>query len=72
MLMVGALKLAADQDCEQELATYWRGALDEGASPTLADLQSRFAGRATPVASPSVRQHDLAGYDALLHGGPHG
>jgi len=71
-LMVGALKLAADQDCEQELATYWRGALAQGASPTLADLQSRFAGRATVVATPSVRQHDLASYDALLPGGSHG
>ncbi len=71
-LMVGALKLAADQDCEQELAIYWRGALDQGTSPTLADLQARFARHAAPVTSPSVRQHDLAGYDALLSGGPHG
>jgi hypothetical protein len=65
-LMVGALKLAADQDCEQALATYWQAALTEGASPTLADLQSRFARRALPVVSTPVQQHDLAGYDALL------
>ena len=71
-LMVGALKLAADQDCEQALATYWRDALDQGTSPSLADLQSRFARRAARVPSPSVRQHDLAGYDALLTGGSHG
>jgi hypothetical protein len=71
-LMVGALKLAADQDCEQALATYWRGALAQGASPTLADLQARFVRRAASVASPPVHQHDLAGYDALLTGGPHG
>lgn len=72
-LMVGALKLAADQDCEQALATYWRTALAQGASPTLADLQARFARRAAPVASPPVRQHDLASYDALLRGNrPHG
>jgi hypothetical protein len=66
--MVGALKLAADQDCEQALATYWQAALAEGASPTLADLQSRFARRAVPVATLRVHQHDLAGYDALLSG----
>jgi transposase InsO family protein len=71
-LMVGALKLAADQDCEQELATYWQGALAQDASPTLADLQSRFATKTPPVASPPVHQHDLASYDALLPGGLHG
>ena len=70
--MVGALKLAADQDCEQELATYWRDAMAHGVSPTLAELQSRFARRAAPVACPPVHQHDLATYDALLTGGPHG
>jgi hypothetical protein len=64
--MVGALKLAADQDCEQALAAYWQAALAQGASPTLADLQSRFARRALPVVSPQVAQHDLAGYDAWL------
>ncbi|MGD2063307.1 MAG: IS21 family transposase [Nitrospirota bacterium] len=65
-LMVGALKLAADHDCEQALATYWQTALEQGTSLTLADLQARFAPRAVPVTPACVPQHDLAGYDALL------
>ncbi|WP_163561018.1 IS21 family transposase [Halomonas sp. NO4] len=65
--IVGALALAAEQDQAEAIATYWLGALQRGRSPTLAELQARFA--ATPsdtIPFPKVTQHEIASYDHLL------
>lgn len=64
--LVGALALAAEQDQAEAIATYWLSALQRGKSPTLAELQARFA--ATPgetIAFPEVTQHEIASYDVL-------
>ena len=65
--IVGALALAVGQDQEEAIANYWLGALQQGKSPTLVELQARFA--ATPseaIAFPQVTQHEIASYDALV------
>lgn len=65
--IVGALALAAEQDQAEAIASYWLGALARGKSPTLAELQARFA--ATPSATlvfPQVTQHDIASYNHLV------
>lgn len=68
--VVGALSLAAEHGCEEALGEYWRSALERGESPTLIELQARFL-PSRPSAPPvEVRQHLLAGYDALLGGTP--
>ncbi|PRY72058.1 IS21 family transposase [Halomonas ventosae] len=69
--IVGALALAAEQDQAEAIATYWLGALNRGASPTLAALQAHFA--ATPsgtIRLPQVTQHAIASYDALIPATP--
>lgn len=65
--IVGVLALAAEQDQAEAIATYWLGALERGESPTLADLQARFAAKPKGViALPQVTQHEIASYDVLL------
>lgn len=65
--VVGALKLAADQDRPGAIGTWWLEALEEGRSPTLVELQERFCPvrRAEPMTQ-TVSQHVLADYDSLL------
>lgn len=69
--VVAALGLAAERDCAQALGTYWLGALERGHSPTLVELQTRFAPPAgnTPAPVIAAPQHALADYDALLSTG---
>ncbi|WP_343603300.1 IS21 family transposase [Mycobacterium sp.] len=66
--VVGALQLAAAQDCADALGAYWLDALDRGSSPTLAELQARFSAArpARPVPAITGAQHSLADYNALL------
>lgn len=72
--LVGALKLAADTDAASAIATYWLDALERGDSPTLSELQARFAPpRAQPLPAPvHSAQHALADYDSLLKEVAHG
>jgi len=65
--VVGALKLAADQDCADAIGAWWLEALEEGLSPTLVELQERFRpARAAGPMTQTVAQHVLADYDSLL------
>lgn len=68
--VVGALAIAAEQDCAERLGTFWLAALERGESPTLAELQHRFCPPSSrTAASPSAgapAQHPLRDYDALL------
>lgn len=66
--VVGALGLAAEQDCADQIGAYWRDALARGRNPTLAELQARFAPPARTAPALSTAQHGLADYDALLSG----
>jgi hypothetical protein len=65
-LMVGALALAAERDCEQSLAQYLLQALEAGALPTLVELQQRFGALPSAPLSPGLEQHNLLDYDRLL------
>ncbi len=64
--IVGALKLAADHDCELDIATYWLAAMEQGHTPDLPELQRRFGKKPVPAPKQHVKQHDLAAYDAFL------
>ncbi len=71
--VVGALKLACDQDRSGLIGTWWLAALEAGDNPTLIELQDRF--RVTPLAVPvrqTVVQHTLASYDGLIREACHG
>jgi transposase InsO family protein len=72
--VVAALKLAAEQDCAEELGAYWLAALEQGDCPTLVELQSRFGARPTTRPLPPIhtRQHTLSDYDVLLRESCHG
>lgn len=72
--VVGALRLAAEQDCARELGDYWSDALKRGHCPTLAELQARFSPQrpAAPLPRLQACQHALADYDALLTEAAHG
>lgn len=72
--VVGALKLAADTDAAEEIGRYWLGVLQQGDSPTLAELQTRFttAPADTPLPVIMSPQHALADYDRLLAEVHHG
>lgn len=65
-LMVGALALAAERDCEQPLGQYLLQALQAGALPTLVELQQRFGALPTAPRCSGLAQHDLRDYDRLL------
>jgi hypothetical protein len=65
-LMVGALALAAEHDCEQSLGEFLLESLEQGTIPTRVDLQQRFARPVHAVPEPAVEQHRLARYDQLL------
>ncbi|WP_189473131.1 hypothetical protein, partial [Litchfieldella qijiaojingensis] len=61
----------AEQDQAEAIATYWLGALEHGKSPTLADLQARFATKpSSTIVLPHVEQHEIASYDALISSTP--
>jgi transposase InsO family protein len=66
--VVAGLKLAAEEDCAEELGRFWLDALEAGGCPTLVDLQSRFCPRSAPPSPchPGAGQHALADYDTLL------
>jgi hypothetical protein len=65
-LMVGALALAADYDCEEALGAYLLQALEHEALPTLVELQRRFGRPPEAIPPQQVQQHRLQGYDQLL------
>lgn len=66
--VVGALRLAADEDCTEALGEYWCHALANGHCPTLSQLQARFSAQRPEATVPQLhaRQHPLADYDTLL------
>lgn len=69
--IVGVLRIAADYDCEERLATELFVFLNNHKPlPTLKVLQERYLGD-KPVPIIPERQQDLASYDHLLHGGWH-
>lgn len=71
--VVGALKLAADQDRPGPIGIWWLEALQAGRSPTLIELQERFGPpRSTHPMPQTVTQHLLADYDSLLQEVCHG
>lgn len=71
--VVGALKLAADQDKAGPIGQWWIDTLNEGHSPTLIELQDRFRKPGqSPVVALNVTQHKLADYDNLLKAACHG
>jgi len=67
-LMVGILSLAADGNCEAELANYLLKVIANNQPLVLNELQKRYA----PIPSVStvitVAQHALSNYDALMGG----
>jgi len=65
-LMVGALKLAAHNDCQQALGAYLLNSADEGRLPTLVALQARFGPPRPTPPQVAVVQHTAADYDALI------
>jgi hypothetical protein len=71
--VVGALKLAADQDRAGPIGQWWLDALKAGRNPSLIELQDRFrrSGPA-PAMALKVVQHALADYDSLLEEVAHG
>jgi len=71
--IVGALKLAADQDQSGLIGSWWWAALAAGDSPTLIELQDRFRTKPRPLTRPPVvTQHLLASYDGLIREACHG
>ncbi|MDN5850819.1 MAG: IS21 family transposase, partial [Nitrococcus sp.] len=70
--VVGALKLAAEGESADRLGAWWLDALKRGHSPTLSELQARFAGPAAVTPSIVSPQHALADYDRLLREVHHG
>lgn len=71
--VVGALKLAADQDQSALIGSGWRASLEAGESPTLIELQERFGVTPRAVAhNQVVVQHVLSSYDGLIREAGHG
>ena len=71
--VVGALKLAADQDQSGPIGTWWLAALEAGDNPTLIELQDRFGTKPRTLTNPPVvAQHLLASYDGLIREACHG
>jgi transposase InsO family protein len=69
--IVGILSLAARTDCEQALGAYVLRRLEDGAVPSLLELEQRFAPPPEPTAVEALLaqggyQQPLALYDALL------
>lgn len=67
-LIVGALAVAARNDCETALGAYLDTALERDQVPSLLDLERRFGPARKPTPEVLVTQHALSGYDALLTG----
>ncbi len=64
--MVGALKLAADHNCQQALGDYLLKTAHCGELPTPVALQERFGPPRTKPPEVAVVQHTAADYDALI------
>jgi len=67
-LMVGILKLAAEENCEESIGEYVLSSLLKEQLPTLGSLQSRYqrSSQFIPPKQPSVKQHALSSYNHLL------
>ncbi len=66
--IVGALRIAMDQDCEERLGNELLACVNNNKPlPSLKALQERYLGH-RPVPTIPERQQDLAGYDRLLQG----
>lgn len=65
--MVATLRIAADHDCEEELAFELMQEAEQGQLPDLKSLQGRYLQHTEPPCIP-VRQHQMADYDQLLIG----
>jgi len=64
--IVGVLRIAMDQDCEERLGNELLALVDNNQPlPTLKALQARYLGK-QPVPIIPTRQQDLASYDHLL------
>jgi len=69
--IVGVLRIAMDQDCEERLGNELLALVDNNQPlPTLKALQARYLGK-QPVPIIPTRQQDLASYDHLLQGNWH-
>lgn len=65
-LMVGALKLAADHDCQHALGAYLLNSAEDGELPTLVALQQRFGPPRPKPPQVAVVQHTASDYDPLI------
>ncbi len=65
--MVGVLRLAADNDCEDDLGSELLLLAQQAKLPDLKTLQVRYLQHTTPPDIP-VRQHQISDYDQLLIG----
>ena len=65
-LMVGALALAAEYDCEQVLGEYLLKAIAQETLPSLVELQRRFGRQTQTIPTQRLQQHSLQSYDQLL------
>jgi hypothetical protein len=66
--IVGVLRIAMDNDCEESLGCKLIARVDNNRPlPSLKALQERYLGKQHIPAIPA-RQHELAGYDYLLQG----
>nr|VFK41260.1 MAG: Integrase core domain-containing protein [Candidatus Kentron sp. TC] len=69
-LMVGALKLAADRDCEWPLGQFLLQAISVGRIPSLAELRGRFGPSVVPLAASGLEAADsrsLADMSSDIH-----
>jgi len=64
-LIVGALKLAADHDCERKLGMLLLQQLGSGITPSLVVLQNRFGVPKAALPQMAAGQHTISDYDAL-------
>lgn len=68
-LMVGILKLAADNDCEETLGEFVLSSLAKGVVPCLGTLQTKYStktGKKSLLPDLGVTQHSLEDYNNLL------
>ena len=67
-LMVGILKLAADNNCEQELGETVLNMLKKGNIPCLGTLQKKYDSSSEEILHPAIKitQHTLQSYNQLI------